>query len=242
MQISAVIITKNSADTIKNCIESLLSVSDEIILVDSGSTDNTLEIARSYACKIINTPWLGYGATKNLGHKQALFPYILSLDSDEVLSEAAKAEIESVKSTLNGLYAFNRLNNYCGKWIRYGAWYPDRKIRLFPKETRWNDARSHEQLILPVKPLVTLFKAPILHFAYRSKAELKSKTYLYASLGAENKKNYSKLLALVKMIFSPLFSFVKSYIVKLGFLDGKSGFEISALNAWGSFLKYRKLI
>ncbi len=243
MQISAVIITKNSGHTLRNCLESLQAVADEIIVVDSGSTDNTLDLASAYGCKIITTSWLGYGPTKNLGHHAASAPFILSMDSDEALTEALQKEILTVKHNLSGLYGFRRLNNYCGKWIKYGAWYPDKKIRLFPKETLWNDAASHEQLILNSKQVPLYFQNPLLHYAYNSKEELKAKTYLYAMLGAAAKKSKgSKVLAFFRMLFSPLFGFIKSYFIKLGFLDGKYGFEISSMNAFGSYLKYKMLL
>ena len=242
MQISAVVITKNSASTLKQCLDSLIKVADEMIIVDSGSTDLTLTIAQECGCKIIHTTWLGYGPTKNLGHHAAGGAYILSLDSDEELSAGLIIELNSIKNQLNGVYSFKRLNNYCGKWIRYGAWYPDKKTRLFPKETLWNDSASHEQLILSSNQKITYLSSSLLHYAYRSKAELKAKTYLYARLGAISKKNTGKFAAVLKMIFSPIVSFIKSYFIKLGFLDGRFGFDISFYNAMGTFLKYKNLI
>ena len=241
MIISAVVITKNSGKTLKKCLESLFQVADEMIIVDSGSTDDTLRIAETYSCKVLNTTWLGYGLTKNIGHEAALGTYVLSLDSDEELSSSLVAEILSVKNNLQGIYGFRRLNNYCGRWIRYGSWYPDKKLRLFPKEIRWNTALSHEQLLLPDKKGIKWLNHPMLHYAYSSKAELKSKTYLYASLGASEKRGTNKLALLFKFIFSPLSTFIKSYLLKGGFLDGRFGFEISYHIALGNFLRYRAL-
>lgn len=242
MQISAVIITKNSERTLQKCLESLPAVVDEIIIVDSGSTDSTLDIAKDYQCKIINTPWLGYGPTKNLGQKAALAPYVLSIDSDEELSAGLQQEILSMKNNLTGIYGFRRINNYCGKWIKYGSWYPDKKLRLFPKENLWNNAISHEQLMLNNQKKRYYFKSPLLHYAYSTKEELKVKTYLYAQLGAANKKGSSKILAFINMLVSPVMSFLKSYFMKLGFLDGKNGFEISTFNALGTYLKYKAIL
>lgn len=242
MQFSAVIITKNSGGTLKKCLESLQKVADEIIVVDSGSTDDTLVIAEKYNCKIIHTAWLGYGPTKNLGNDAAQSSYVLSLDSDEELSPELIIELNQLKNQLTGIYGFKRLNNYCGKWIRYGAWYPDKKTRLFPKETLWNDSASHEQLMLSSDQKISYLSGSLLHYAYRSKEELKAKTYLYAQLGAISKRNTSKIAALMKMIFSPAVSFIKSYLIKRGFLDGRFGFDISFYNAMGTFLKYRNLL
>jgi len=242
MQISAVVITKNSASTLIKCLESLQKVADEVIVVDSGSTDLTVNIAEQYGCRVIHSAWLGYGPTKNLGHQTARGAYILSLDSDEELSADLILELNNIRHHLNGVYGFKRLNNYCGKWIRYGAWYPDKKTRLFPNNILWNDSASHEQLILNSDQKITYLSGSLLHYAYRNKEELKAKTYLYASLGAISKKNTSKFAAALKMIFSPIVSFVKSYLIKRGFLDGRFGFDISFYNAMGTFLKYKNLL
>ncbi|MBC8985447.1 glycosyltransferase family 2 protein [Pedobacter sp. N36a] len=242
MYISAVIITKNSEKTIKCCLDSIANLADEVLIVDSGSTDLTLKIAESFGCVIIQTPWLGYGATKNLGHQAARFPYILSLDSDEALSYTLVKEIQPEKPQLQGLYEFRRLNNYCGKWIKHGAWYPDKKIRLFPKEILWNHAASHEKLVLKEGQLLYTFKSPILHYAYSSEEELKSKVELYARLGVKDRKHLSKIAAIGKMIFSPMVSFVKSYFIKRGFQDGMAGLKISYYIALGTFLKYKYLL
>lgn len=242
MHISAVIITKNSEKTLKRCLDSITNIADEILIVDSGSTDHTLQIAESYGCILIQTPWLGYGATKNLGHQAAKSPYILSLDSDEALSLFLVAEIEREKHQLRGLYGFKRLNNYCGQWIRHGAWNPDKKIRLFPKEIMWNHASSHEQLILTEDQELYYFDSPILHYAYNTEDELKSKVELYARLGAQDRKHLSKTSAIVKMICSPIVSFFKSYFIKLGFLDGLNGLKISYYIGLGTFLKYKYLL
>ncbi|RZL59315.1 MAG: glycosyltransferase family 2 protein [Pedobacter sp.] len=242
MSITTVIITKNSDSTLEKCIRSAGQVSEEIIIVDSGSTDNTITIAEKYFCKIIRTKWLGYGPTKNLGHYAASNLYILSLDSDEELSSALINEINFRKENLQGYYFMKRLNRFGNSWIKHGAWYPDKKIRLFPKQTMWNSSPSHEQLILDASQPVSNLKFDLLHYAYKNVEDLKNKTYLYAQLGAAGKSHYSVFKGLLKMIVSPIFGFIRSYFIKLGVLEGLNGLIISYYNALGTFLKYKYLL
>ena len=238
MFLTGVVITKNVALTLTACLKSLQQVVDEIIIVDSGSSDQTLEIAKQFNCNIIQTSWLGYGNTKNLGNQAAKYPYIISLDSDEELSVALIAEILSIKNTLNQIYSFKRLNNFCGKWIKFGAWYPDIKIRIFPKEVLWNDADSHEQLLIPKGLNISLLNGYLNHYAYHNLYQFKEKTTLYAKLGLLQKSKQPAFILILKIIFSPLTGFIKSYFLKLGFLDGYFGLQISYYNAQGTFLKY----
>ena len=238
MFLTGVVITKNVAHTLTACLKSLHKVVDEIIIVDSGSSDQTLEIAKQFDCNIIETNWLGYGSTKNLGNEAAKYPYILSLDSDEELSVALIAEIMLIKNSLNQIYSFKRLNNFCGKWIKFGAWYPDIKIRIFPKEILWNDADSHEQLLIPKDLTINLLKGYLNHYAYHNLHQFKEKTILYAKLGSLQKSKQPAFILILKVIFSPLIGFIKSYLLKLGFLDGYFGLQISCYNAQGTFLKY----
>ncbi|WP_256002384.1 glycosyltransferase family 2 protein [Pedobacter deserti] len=238
MQISAVVITKNAEHTIGRCLESAREVADEVIVIDSGSTDRTVEIASSYRCKVISTAWLGYGPTKNIGHKEAQSPFILSMDSDEELSHDLIEEIKTIKSSLTGAYRFRRLNNYCGQWIRYGIWNPDKKIRLFPRHVRWNEAAVHEQLTLSGLTVEDL-KGKLLHYAYSTRSELAAKTRAYAVLGSADQLKRTSIVLFFKMVFSPASIFVRSYFIKLGFLDGVAGLIISSFAALGTFLKYK---
>ena len=238
MFLTGVVITKNVAHTLTACLKSLQQVVDEIILVDSGSSDQTLKIAKQFGCKIIQTNWLGYGNTKNLGNQAAKYPYILSLDSDEELSAELIKEILEIKSSFDKIYSFKRLNNFCGKWIKFGAWYPDIKIRIFPKEILWNDAYSHEQLLIPEGVNINLLKGYLNHYAYHNLYQFKEKTFLYSRLGSLQKSKQPIFILILKVIFSPLTGFFKSYFLKFGFLDGYFGLQISYYNAKGTFLKY----
>ena len=238
MFLTGVVITKNVEHTLTACLKSLQLVVDEIIIVDSGSSDQTLEIAKQFGCNIIQTNWLGYGNTKNLGNQAAKYPYIISLDSDEELSAGLIAEILKIKSSIDKIYSFKRLNNFCGKWIKFGSWYPDIKIRIFPKEILWNDAHSHEQLLIPKGSNINLLNGFLNHYAYHNLFQFKEKTFLYSKLGSLQKSKQLAFILIVKLIFSPLIGFFKSYFLKLGFLDGYFGLQISYYNARGTFLKY----
>ncbi len=240
--LSAVIISKNAADTLENCLKSLTNVADEIILVDSGSNDDTLKIAEKYSCIIFKTDWFGYGETKNIGNHIAKGQYIISIDADEQLSDELQNEINLIKKNLKGYYSFKRLNNFCGKWIKHGSWYPDIKVRIFPKTTKWNNNPSHESLLLKKDESITLLKGNLLHYSFKNVAQLKNKTHLYAKLGAVKNQKKSFFSLILKMIFSPLFSFFKSFFFKMGFLDGANGLLISYSNALGTFLKYKLAI
>ena len=150
MQIAALIIARNEAANIERCIASLRGVADEILVLDSDSTDDTVALARAAGATVTEVVWKGYAQTKNEGHLLTRAPYILSVDADESLSEGLRAEILAVKPRLKGeAYAMPRLNWYCGRWIRHCGWYPDPKIRLFPRETRWEGEFVHETLVLP---------------------------------------------------------------------------------------------
>jgi glycosyltransferase involved in cell wall biosynthesis len=238
MYLSGVIITKNASLTLNRCLVSLSKVADEIIIIDSGSKDNTLDIANQFGCKIIKTDWLGYGKTKNIGHQAANYPYIISLDSDEELSEELVDEILSIKEKLTNVYSFKRLNNFCGKWIKHGSWYPDVKIRIFPKIFLWDHAHSHEQLIILSKTKVNSLNGLLLHYAYQNIDQLKYKTQLYSQLGAQQKRNKNNFELVLKLMFSPTVGFCKSYFFKLGIFDGYYGLIISYFNAKGTFCKY----
>jgi glycosyltransferase involved in cell wall biosynthesis len=239
MFLTGVVITKNSDQTIKKCLTSLQQVADEIIIYDSGSEDATLKIAEAFSCRVIEGEWLGYGATKNFANQFANASYILSVDSDEELSPELISQILIVKKELKGIYSFKRLNNYCGKWIRNGSWYPDIKIRIFPKENHWDDSPSHENLIISKGQKISFLSGVLLHYAYANSAQFLQKTKYYAHLGAIKKSNQHVEINILKMVFSPIFGFLKSYVFKLGLMDGIAGLEIALINSYGTFLKYK---
>lgn len=239
-KLSAVIITYNEERNIERCIKALLDWVDEIIIVDSQSTDNTESICKKYPVKFYSTQWLGYGPTKNYGATLAENEYILSLDADEEVTELLKNSIiEARKEGLDGVYRFNRLTNFCGKWIKHGDWYPDIKDRIYPKRVEWNSAAAHEELLIPADIKRTHLKGDLLHYSYYSKEDLVRKYKKYAELLAEDRKDKSIIFLFIKAVFSPLVYFIKNYILKAGFLDGRAGFIVYSQGAYYTFLKYK---
>lgn len=242
--ISAVIITFNEEKNIERCIQSLRKVVDEIIVSDSHSTDNTVKICQQLGAKVIVHEFIGYGATKNFANQQATHQWILSIDADEALDENLIAELQQLKTHLdeNLVYQVQRLNNYCGKWIHHGGWYPDRKVRLFNKQhVKWNLAEVHETLEIPQHINTQVLKGKLQHYSYISVESHLTKIEKYSTRGAEELFRKNKKATLLKRLLSPAFRFVRDYIFKLGILDGYYGFVIAKLTAYEVFLKYRKL-
>jgi len=241
-KISGVVITYNEEKNIRRCIESLQGVVDEIIIVDSNSTDRTVEICRELRTKVILQPFLGYVEQKNFALKQASFDYVLSLDADEALSDELRQEIIKEKEELKyDAYRFNRLNNFYGKWLRHGQWYPDRKTRLWNKNiAQWGGTNPHDRVVLPSSSSVKTIKKDILHFAYYQvqdhvdQINKFAKVYAQASFLKGKKSN-----VLIHVLLSPIFKFIKRYFFKFGFLDGYYGL-IACYNA--AILNYYKYI
>jgi glycosyltransferase involved in cell wall biosynthesis len=241
--ISCVIITKNEEKNIDRCLKSLQGVVDEIIIIDSFSTDNTKEICRNYNTQFIQTDWKGYSETKNYGNSLATFSYILSIDADEALSKELAKELVNLRNSgrlLADAYYFNRLTNYCGKWIRHCGWYPDSKLRLFKKEKgRWEGV-IHEQINMAEDSSITSLKHDLLHYSYYSINEHLYQMIRFTDLMALDYFNKGKKPTILKIIISPLIKFLKSYILQAGFLDGYYGFIICILSSCATFLKYVK--
>lgn len=237
--VSAVIITKNEEKNIGRCMQALQQVAEEIIVVDSFSTDKTLEIAKSMGAIIFSLEWKGFGPQKNFGLQQATNNYILALDADEVLTDEAIKEIQQIKlHGFNAVYEFPLKNYFFGKFLRRR----DYKKRMFDKTAViWNDNDVHETLVIPENYPVIKLKGIIEHYSYFSIEHYIAKSNLYSTIAAnelfkKGKKNY-----LFKMLFSPAYTFFQSYILKSGFLDGMHGFVIATFNGYTSFLKYAKL-
>lgn len=246
MQISATIITFNEAHNIKRCLDSLLSVVDEIIVVDSFSQDDTKNICSQYPeVSFYENPFEGHIQQKNYAISKAKYNYILSLDADEALTEKLQEEIQGVKNlpqTPHDAFWLPRLNNYCGKWIRYGGWYPDKKIRLWKKECgRWGGQNPHDKIILNDNVDVGELKSDILHFTTESISTHITQVNKFSEIAADQlMKSKKKPNALFKMLFDPPFIFIKKYIFQLGFLDGFHGLAIAMISAHAKFLKYAK--
>jgi glycosyltransferase involved in cell wall biosynthesis len=241
--ITAVIITHNEARNIQRCLASLKTVADEIIIVDSFSTDDTVAICQQEGAIVKQQAWLGFGPQKNFGIQHASHEYILSLDADEALDDELQATILAAKNQgLQGMYDFTRLNFYYGKFLYHGFEYPDYKIRLFPKsKVRWNDELVHETLQLSPGVTQKRLKGHLLHYTYFTIQEHVAKANKYTNLGAELNYKKGKVASWIKILFAPLATFVQAYIFKRGFLDGGHGFIVAAFHAYGAFMKYTKL-
>ena len=240
MNISVVIITRNEAHVIANTLQSLQPVISDVVIVDSGSTDDTLNICREYNATIIETGWDGYGINKNKGIAAAKNDWILSLDADEAIDEELKRSLQQL-SLQNEYEVFNiRFKNFfCNKWIRFGEWGFDKHIRLFNrKKILWNDVAVHENLVFPPGVKITLLKGNILHYTVQNRQEYAAKMTGYAQMNAKKYFESGKKPNLFKQYFSPLFAFIQHYIFRLGFLDGKEGFIIAMTTARYTFLKY----
>jgi glycosyltransferase involved in cell wall biosynthesis len=243
-KLSVIIITLNEEDTIQHCLNSLTEIADEIIVVDSYSTDKTEEICRSHPkVRFIQHPFEGYIEQRNYAAELAKYPHILAIDSDEALSVKLRKSIEEIKiNWTHDYYSFNRLNNFCGQWIKNCGWYPDIKLRLCDKRKgKFGGINPHDKLEMLPNSTFRHLKGDLLHYSYNTISEHVLQQNNFAeikarSLFAKGDKKYY-----IKIIFSPLVSFTKSYLIKLGFLEGFYGFIISINTSYYSFLTYAKL-
>jgi glycosyltransferase involved in cell wall biosynthesis len=243
-RISAVIITFNESRNIARSIHSLLPVADEILVSDSFSSDNTIKIAGSLGATVVQYPFTGYGATKNNANLLAKHDWILSIDADEALDEELTKSILNIKNNLRAqtVYEFQRLNNYCGQWIKHGGWYPDKKVRLFNRNSvKWSLAEVHETLEIPAEFNIDQLNGKLLHYSYDTVESHLHKIEKYSTRGAEEALKKGKQTSFIKLYLSPAFRFVRDYIFKLGMLDGVYGFTIAWLTAREVYLKYKKL-
>lgn len=229
---SAVIIANNESAHIEEVIAAVKQITDDIIVVDSGSTDNTVELAKNAGARVYEKNWEGYGKNKNFGNEKAKYDWIISVDGDEVLSPELIDSLLSLRPQPHHIYQLNSLVNYGGKWIRHCGWYPRYKNRIFnKKEVTWNNARVHEDL----EPLngKKLIKIPgdILHYSYDDIDDHLERTKNYALLKAEKYLINGGRPSFWKRWFGPAFNFFKTYFIKLGFLDGKEGKQIALMDA-----------
>jgi glycosyltransferase involved in cell wall biosynthesis len=242
-KISAVIITMNEEMFIENCLKSLDDIADEIIVVDSYSIDSTKEICTRYKARFVQHEFNGFMEQKNYANSLAANKYILSLDGDEALSEELQRSLLEVKNDLKyDGYQINRLSNYCGQWIRHSAWYPDRQLRLFNSEKgKWGKINVHETFRMKSGCSIGRLKGDLLHWPCTSEEDLTRKIEKYSDIAAqEYYKTWNGVFFLTPVIHL-VWRFILTYIIHLGFLDGRNGFVICSTGAWSSYLKYAKL-
>jgi len=244
INLSVVVITYNEERNLARCLQSVQDFADDLVVIDSFSTDRTEEIAKQYGARFIQHAFEGHIEQKNWAITQAQFPYILSLDADECCDQTLIEEIKKVKQnwSANGFY-MNRLTNYCGHWVRFCGWYPDRKLRLWNSLFgQWSGFNPHDRFEMYNDTEITpRLKGNILHYSYYSIAEHYKQIEYFSTITANVLFKRGKSALVLYLIFSPIIKFLNVYFFRFGFLDGPSGFRIAYISAYGSYLKYKKL-
>ena len=241
--VSVVIITKNEAKSIAGCLNAVRKISDDIIVVDSGSTDATLAIAQHYNCRVFYNSWNGYGAAKNAGNSHARYNWILSIDADEVPDAALIKALHDLKLDNPATVYDILFKNWLGpKLIRHGSWGRDHHIRLLNRTmVRWSELQVHEQLIMPRSGVKRKLPGCINHYSANNLEEFKQKAFFYAGLNAKKYYSTGKRGHIFKLYLAPVFSFIKNYIFYMGFMDGMAGWQIALVTAHNTWHKYRQL-
>jgi len=242
MQISAVIITYNEEENIERCIRSLDGIVKEIIVVDSFSSDKTVEIAKSNGAVVFQNKFKGYSDQKNFGISKCSSNFILSLDADECLSENLQISIKDVlKNKHADAYEMNRKNNYLGQWINYCGWYPDKKVRLFDKKkAKWNDNYVHEKVALNAGAIIGFLDGDILHYSIKDQAHHYRTIDRYSTLYAQMMHDKGKRGFVYIGVIKAMVKFLKLYFLKLGILDGLNGWRICKASAYSIYLRNKK--
>ncbi len=241
--LSVVIITYNEEKNIRRCIESVLKVADEIVVIDSFSDDDTVNIALSLGAIVKQSEFSGYINQKNKAIKEASNDHVLLLDADEQLSDELAASISEAKKDLRfSAYSMKRCSIFRGKHIRHGLWYPDKKLRLFDRRFgSCGGLNPHDKIIMHGDVEVKLLKGDLLHYTYDSLEEYRSRNYEVSMVAAQSLYDAGIRRSRLKIIFSPLWAFVNGYFFRLGFLEGYEGFVIAVNTAQQCYSKYQRL-
>jgi glycosyltransferase involved in cell wall biosynthesis len=240
--LSVIIITKNEAHTIEDCLKSV-GWADEIIVVDSGSDDDTVAICQKFGAQVSKNEWPGYGKQKNHALALAKGDWILSIDADERVTPALRQEIEHAIATPNDCVAWQipRLSSFCGRYMRHSGWWPDYVTRLFHRDyAKFSDDIVHERVI--VKGLTGTLKAHFLHESIEDFEDLLTKMNQYTTAGALMADERKKTASLTKAIGRGLWAFFRSYVLRAGFLDGREGFILSVSTAESTYYRHLKLM
>lgn len=239
-KLSVIIITKNEAANIRACIESVVWA-DEIIVVDSGSSDATVEICRELGAQVHVHDWPGFGKQKNRALSYATHEWLFAIDADERVTPELRAQlIKAMEENTEDGYFVPRLSQFCGRFIRHSGWYPDYVLRLFRRTRgRFSDDMVHERVIL--QGTAGRLSSPLLHYSYLNEADVRRKTEQYAKAGAMQMFKYGKTASLAGAPLRAGWAFVRTYFLRLGFLDGVAGLKIAMMNARTTYLKYKQL-
>lgn len=240
-KVSVAIITKDEERNMRACLESL-KWADEIVVVDSGSKDKTMEICKELGAQVYMEEWQGYARQKNLAIAKTKNEWVLNIDADERVTPQLAAEIAEVlnrETKFNGFY-LRRQNFFGQKWIRHGGWYPDYNLRLFRKSKgRFQERQVHEKAV--VEGEVGFLKNPLVHRTYNSVAEFLQRQDLYSTLAAQEMHREGKRYHFYDILFRPSWTFLQMYLLRAGFLDGYYGFLLAKLYAYYTLAKYSKL-
>ena len=244
MKLSVVIITLNEEANILRCLNSVQDVADEIIVVDSGSTDGTEKICTDFGVRFVKQQWLGYSEQKNFANSLATNDWILSIDADEEISDELKHSILKYKNNHiphDMVFSMNRLTSYCGHWIHHCGWYPDRKIRIWNRQVGKWQGEIHETIEFSTEITEKVLDGDLLHYSFETSQDYESQQLKFAKMRGEHYFQKGKKHASFYMKVSPVFSFIQHYIFQLGFLEGADGFHICRIAAKATRLKYQTL-
>jgi glycosyltransferase involved in cell wall biosynthesis len=244
-KLSVVIITLNEEDNIGPCIDSVQGLADEVIVVDSFSTDRTVEVAKQKGAKVFQHTFEGYTKQKNIAIQHAAYDYVFSIDADEKVSSELQQSIFTAKQQgfTAGAYEMNRLNFFGNRAVKTCGWYPDVKVRLWNKHAGgWQGGLVHEQWVATGDVRIDKLKGDLLHYSYKNAAELKAQVERFAALAAQGLQHKSPATLVLKLLFSTPARFIKTYIVYRGFTDGATGFTICYYLSAETCMKYYKAI
>ena len=239
--LSVILITKNETANIRDCLQSV-AWADEIVVVDSGSTDETAAIAREMGAVVhVHADWPGFGPQKNRALGYASKDWVFSIDADERVTPELRAEIEQAMTEgRSDGYFCPRLSQFCGRFVRHSGWYPDYVLRLFKRGTaRFSDSLVHESVQLTGSS--GKLKSPLLHYSYLTTADVERKVEHYSNAAAQQMLRAGKRSTWLGATLSGGWAFVRTYVIRLGVLDGAAGWNIARMNARTTYLKYRKL-
>ncbi len=242
-RLSVVMIARNAADTLEECLKSV-DWADEVILLDSGSTDDTMAIASAHGAGVYSSPdWQGFGIQRQRAQSYATGDYILMIDTDERVTPELKSAIQSVLSTPPGntVYAINRRNLFLGRFMRHSGWYPDRVTRLYAREKyQYNSNQVHESLDAPGAPQTRL-QGDFIHLTCRDLSVFQAKQLQYATAWAHERHQQGKQTSVISIFTHTIGAFVKTLLLRGGVLDGKQGWILAVVNAQYTFNKYAEL-
>ena len=240
--LSVAIITRNEASNIRDCLESV-AWADEIVVVDHFSEDGTADIARDFGAQVFQEPWHGFAAQKNIALERARGPWILSLDADERVSPPLREEISAAlgrNRVIQGYY-ISRRNFFRGKWIRHGGWFPDYTLRLFLKDAgKFQERDVHERVVVTGR--AEHLKHHLDHYTYRSVSDYLLRMDRYSRLAARELQKRGMSFSWTSSTLRPLFTFLKMYVLKRGFMDGREGLFLATSYAYYTFLKYWRVL